>query len=191
MHSDGIWNYLELQRKFCKQCPYSMHSDNIWNDLELQRTFCKQCLLSMHSESDGISNALELQRKKENKDTYACILRLLDACSVGTSHFVSDVNKCTIARRFKQMATTRTYKPWIGNSPVSGKTITNNIFYPAALARTQYISEIQSICWSTFGGYFRAFPYCMSLFPWIRIGLYILRKIRFNSMNHDDDDAKL
>jgi len=55
-------------------------------------------------------------------------------------------------------------------------------------------------------GYYREFPYCVALFPWIRIGLYIVGKIRFNSMNHlghvlkdfpteptlnGDDDAKL
>jgi len=55
------------------------------------------------------------------------------------------------------------------------------MFYPSALARTQYVpgdTVILSI------GYFRAFPYRVALFPWIRIGLYIVGKIRFNSMNH-------
>ena len=47
------------------------------------------------------------------------------------------------------------------------------MFYPSALARTQYVpgdTVILSI------GYFRAFPYRVALFPWIRIGLYIVGK---------------
>ena len=55
------------------------------------------------------------------------------------------------------------------------------IFYPAALACTQYVSGdtvILSICGS------RLFPYRVALFPWIRIGSYIVGKIRFNSMNN-------
>ena len=48
------------------------------------------------------------------------------------------------------------------------------MFYPAALARTQYVpgdTVILSI------GYFRAFPYRVALFPWIRIALYIVGKL--------------
>jgi len=36
---------------------------------------------------------------------YWKIDRLPEACSVGTSHFVSDVNKRTLVRRFTQMTT--------------------------------------------------------------------------------------
>ena len=42
VHSDGIWNDYELQRKFCKQGQLMVHSDSIWNNLELQTQFCKQ-----------------------------------------------------------------------------------------------------------------------------------------------------
>jgi len=60
-----------------------------------------------------------------------------------------------------------------------GKTITNNIS-PSGLSMYQ---EIQSFCRLAVVGYFRAFPYHVALFPWIHIGLYIVGKIRFNSMN--------
>ena len=55
------------------------------------------------------------------------------------------------------------------------------MFDPAAVARTQYVSEDTVILLI---GSSRLFPYCVALFPWIRIGLYIVRKNRFNSMNH-------
>ena len=78
MHSDTIWNDLELQRNFLKTMSlkdafmiwnYREHfetnaskarvrSDGIWNDLELQRNRWKQCLWSMHS--DGIWNDFEM-----------------------------------------------------------------------------------------------------------------------------------
>ena len=55
------------------------------------------------------------------------------------------------------------------------------IFYPAALACTQYVSGDTVIL--SIGGS-RLFPYRVALFPWIRIGSYIVGKIRFNSVNN-------
>ena len=57
--------------------------------------------------------------------------------------------------------------------PEIGKTITNNIL-PSSLTGDTVILLI---------GGSRLFPYRVALFPWIRIGLYIVGKIRFNSMN--------
>ena len=90
--------------------------------------------------------------------------------------------------------------------PDTGKVMTNT-FLPSSLSRVRRTYwEIQSFCRSAVVGYFRAFPYIVALLPWIRIGLYIVGKIRFNSMNHvghvlndyfnepilnGDDDAKL
>jgi len=42
MYSDGIWKYWEMD--FFKQYLYSMHSDVIWNGLDLQRKKWKQSL---------------------------------------------------------------------------------------------------------------------------------------------------
>ena len=42
VHSGGILNDLELQRKNWKQGQQRVHSDGIWNDLELQTQFWKQ-----------------------------------------------------------------------------------------------------------------------------------------------------
>ena len=72
----------------------------------------------------------------------------------------------------------QTYKPWMGNSPIAVKWW-RIIFYPAALARTQYVSGDTVILLI---GSSRLFQYRVALFPWIRIGLYIVGKIRFNSM---------
>jgi len=63
-----------------------------------------------------------------------------------------------------------------GQLPDIGNTITNNILHSTYL-------EIQSFCRSAVVGYFRTFPYRVALFLWIRIGLYIVGKIRFNRMN--------
>ena len=63
--------------------------------------------------------------------------------------------------------------------PDIGKTITNNIL-PSIIPKR----EKQSFCRTAVVGYLRAFPYLVALFPWIRIGLYIVGTIRFNSMNH-------
>ena len=49
-----------------------MHSETIWNDLELQNHFWKQCLESMHSY--GILDDLELQGINENNVYKECIL---------------------------------------------------------------------------------------------------------------------
>ena len=53
--------------------------------------------------------------------------------------------------------------------------------YTAAFAGTQYVSGDTVIL--SIGGS-RLFPYRVALFPWIRIGLYIVGNIKFNSMNH-------
>ena len=70
-----------------------------------------------------------------------------------------EIIKCIlyVFYRIKTEVQPRTYKPWIGNSPISVK-------------RWWIICQL--------------FPYCVALFQWICIGLYIVRKIRFNSMNH-------
>ena len=52
-----------------------------------------------------------------------------------------------------------------------GEMITNDIL-PSSLSTYAVV------------GYFRAFLYHVALFPWINIGLYIVGKVRFNSMNH-------
>jgi len=68
--------------------------------------------------------------------------------------------------------------------PDIGKTITNKIL-PSSFSRVRSTyREIQSFWRSAVVGYFRAFPYIVALLPWIRIGLYIVGKNRFNSMNH-------
>ena len=36
MHSGGIWNDMELQKKW-EQGRYMVHSEGIWNDLELHK----------------------------------------------------------------------------------------------------------------------------------------------------------
>ena len=62
--------------------------------------------------------------------------------------------------------------------PDIDKTITNNIL-PGSLSA--YAVRIGKYILSIGGS--RLFPYRVALFPWIRIGLYIVRKIRFNNMN--------
>ena len=74
--------------------------------------------------------------------------------------------------------------------PDIGKMITNNIL-PSNLS--EYAVRIGRYSHSVDRGSW-LFPYCFELFPWIRIGLYIvvvieiiktiIAKIRFNSMNH-------
>ena len=63
--------------------------------------------------------------------------------------------------------------------PDIDKTITNNIL-PGSLSA--YAVRIGKYILSIGGS--RLFPYRVALFPWIRIGLYIVRNIKFNSMNH-------
>ena len=58
--------------------------------------------------------------------------------------------------------------------PDIGKTITNNILHSSLSV---------SFCRSAVVGYFRASPYRVALFPFL-IGLYVVGKNRFNSMNH-------
>jgi len=55
--------------------------------------------------------------------------------------------------------------------PDIGKTITNNIL-PSSLSAY----AVRILCRLAVVGYFRAFPYRVALFPWIRIGLYSRKK---------------
>jgi len=63
--------------------------------------------------------------------------------------------------------------------PDIGKTTANNTL-PSSLSE----HAVRIMRYSHLVGYFRAFPYRVVLFPWIRIGLYIVGTIRFNSTNH-------
>ena len=56
-----------------------------------------------------------------------------------------------------------------------GKTITNTIL-PISLR------ALQSFCRAAVVGHFRVFPYRVALFPWIRIGLYIVGKNKFKRL---------
>jgi len=69
--------------------------------------------------------------------------------------------------------------------PDFGKTITNNIL-PSSLSAyaVNMYRDLHSFCRSAVVGYFRAFPYRVALFPWIRIGLYVVGNVRFNNMNY-------
>ena len=60
--------------------------------------------------------------------------------------------------------------------PDIGKTITN-ISLPSSLSAYAVRIERQSFCRSAVVGCFRAFPYRVALFPWIRISLYVVGKL--------------
>jgi len=74
------------------------------------------------------------------------------------------------------------------------------IYITLFIKNRKYIENVFKL-----SAYFREFPYRVALFPWIRIGLFIVGTIRFNSMNllghvlNDyfnrsligDDDAKI
>jgi len=125
VHSDGIWNDLELQKTQWKQGRQMVHADGIWNDLELQRTQWKQGRQMVHSDGTD-SDTIFRPAEKILKAMYLyvafchyliryfdllwtfwkqCIYMLYSATiwydiSTCFEHFESNVSKCCILPLF-------------------------------------------------------------------------------------------
>ena len=89
-----------------------------------------------------------------------------------------------LVKRVRCFGWSRTYKPWIGNSPISVKR-KRIIFYPAVLARTQYVSGDIVILSISGSRLFLCVTVSCSVIPmdthWF---VYSRTKNRFNRMNH-------